>query len=138
MNRTICLTLVLALLFHARADSQHLTAQRVVPREWITSWLICGPIPLQRYEDPSQSFDHLRGFTTDYLESAGGETNLHVRAGDVVSYKGGTAAWQLYRCPRLHRQPGKGVSGEGLRAGLRLYGSSGRPGWGLVPGPGDG
>jgi hypothetical protein len=99
MHRTIYLSLVLALIFHARADSQQLTAQRVVPREWITSWLICGPIPLQRYEDPSQAYDHLRGFTTDYLESEGGETNLHVRAGDVVSYKGGTATWQLYRCP---------------------------------------
>jgi hypothetical protein len=99
MHRTIFLTTVLALFFNAGAESQQLTPQRVAPREWISSWLICGPIPLQKYEDPSLSYNHLEGFTTDYLKSAGGENNLHVRAGDVLKYKNGTAKWQLYHSP---------------------------------------
>jgi len=47
-------------------------------------WLLCGPVPLQVPKDLSLSYDHLDGFKIDYLKKAGGENNLHVKAGDVI------------------------------------------------------
>ena len=55
MYRKIFLNIVIMLFFTATADSQQLTPQRIVPQEWIKSWLICGPIPLQEQKDPSCS-----------------------------------------------------------------------------------
>ena len=99
MYRKIFLIIVIILFFKATADSQHITAQRVEPRQWIKSWLICGPIPLQKHKDPSLSYDHLGGFKMDYLKNAGGENNLHVKAGDIVKFKNGSAKWKLYNSP---------------------------------------
>jgi len=87
------------LFFKATTDSQQFTAQRVVPQEWIKLWLICGPIPLPPPKDPSMLYDHLDGFKIDYLKKAGGENNLHVKAGDVLKFKNGSARWQIYNSP---------------------------------------
>jgi len=99
MYRKIFLIIVIILFFKATADSQKITEQRVAPREWIKSWLLCGPIPLQVPKDPSLSYDHLDGFKIDYLKKAGGENNLQVKAGDVLKFKNGSAKWQLYNSP---------------------------------------
>jgi hypothetical protein len=99
MYRKIFLIIVIMLSLKATADSQQFTAQRVVPQEWIKSWLICGPIPLPPPKDPSMLYDHLDGFKIDYLKKAGGENNLHVKAGDVVKFKNGSAKWKLYNSP---------------------------------------
>jgi hypothetical protein len=99
MYRIIFLIIVFAFFFKAPAESQQITAQRVTPREWIKSWLIFGPIPLQKHKDPSLSYNHLDGFKIDYLKKAGGENNLHVKAGDVLKFKNSSAKWQLYQSP---------------------------------------
>jgi hypothetical protein len=99
MHRYIFLVIVIIFFFYASANSQKIPEQRVTPGEWIKSWLICGPIPLQKQKDPSLSYDHNVGFKTDYLKNAGGENNLHVKAGDVVKFKNGSAKWKLYNSP---------------------------------------
>ena len=62
MYRKIVLIIVIFLFFKATADSQQITAQRVLPQEWIKSWLLCGPISLQQPENPYMPNDHLDGF----------------------------------------------------------------------------
>jgi hypothetical protein len=78
------------------AFSQQITPQKIIPGEWIRTWLLCGPIPLQEQQDPSLSAEHLQGFQTDYLKKAGGEQNPHINAGDAVKFKGGSAKWFLF------------------------------------------
>jgi hypothetical protein len=99
MYRKIFFIIIIILFFKSTADSQKIPEQRVTPGEWIKSWLICGPIPLQKQKDPSLSYDHNLGFITDYLKNAGGENNLHVKAGDIVKFKNGSAKWKLYNSP---------------------------------------
>jgi Domain of unknown function (DUF4838) len=99
MYRRIFLIIIIILFFKPTADSQKIPEQKVIPREWIKSWLICGPIPLQKQNDPSLSYDHNVGFKTDFLKNAGGENNLHVKAGDIVKFKNGSAKWKLYNSP---------------------------------------
>jgi len=66
----------------------------LVPGEWIRTWLLCGPIPLQANTDPALSGLHYPGFETDYLVRLGGERNLKVKADDVVRLKGGAIRWK--------------------------------------------
>ena len=90
------LLILVALLHSVTAFSQQLPPQKVIAGKWIGSWLLCGPVSLKEQPDASDSWDHLFGFSTDYLTRAGGEQNLHVIAGDVVRYPGGTAKWKFY------------------------------------------
>jgi hypothetical protein len=96
MYRKIFINFATILLFTSTAVSQQLAPQKIVPGEWIKSWLICGPFPLKEQKDPALSSEHLDGFKTDYLIKAGGEKNLHVRAGDAVKFKNGSAKWKIY------------------------------------------
>ena len=103
MYKKLLLSVFVLLFFAGSADSQQLPLKNVVPGQWIKSWLLCGPIPLQRPKDPKQSMEYLPGFvdgfTTDYLTKAGGEKNLTIKAGDVVKYPKGIARWKLYNSP---------------------------------------
>ncbi len=99
MYRKKIFIIIIILFFKSTAYSQKIPEQRVTPEEWIKSWLICGPIPLQKHKDPSLSYDHNGDFKMDYLKNAGGENNLHVNAGDIVKFKNGSAKWQLYNSP---------------------------------------
>jgi hypothetical protein len=99
MYRKICISSVIVILFTSSVLSQQLTPRKIISGEWMKSWLICGPIPLQGQKDPSFSPEHLAGFETDYLVKAGGEKNLHVRAGDIVRFKNGSAKWIMYNSP---------------------------------------
>ena len=56
--------------------------------------------------------DHLAGFSNDYLAKAGGEKKPHIRAGDIVKFKKGSAIWKLYNSPDSIIDLDKVVSGE--------------------------
>jgi hypothetical protein len=99
MYRKIFLSFAIILFFKTTSNAQQITLQEVVPGAWIRSWLLCGPIPLREQKDPAFSLEHLDGFKTDYLIKAGGEKNLHVKAGDVIKFKSGSAKWKLYNSP---------------------------------------
>ena len=103
MYKKLLLSVFVLLFFAGSADSQQLPLKNVVPGQWIKSWLLCGPIPLQRPKDPKQSMEYLPGFvdgfTTDYLTKAGGEKNLTIKAGDMVKFPKGIARWKLYNSP---------------------------------------
>ena len=58
--------------------------QKVVAGQWVKSWLLCGPIPLQMQTDPDKAWYHLKGYSTDYLKKYGGETKPNIKAGDAV------------------------------------------------------
>ena len=58
--------------------------QKIIPGQFVKSWLLLGPIPLQVQPDPEKSWDHLPVFKTDYPGKLGGEQNLSVKAGDVI------------------------------------------------------
>jgi len=96
MNKLVILSFLLTFIVSATAHTQKLEAQPVTPEKWIKSWLLCGPIPLEKPADESESYAHLQGFNTDYLVKFGGEENLSVKAGDVVKFKKGSAKWKLY------------------------------------------
>jgi hypothetical protein len=87
MCRKIFTTFVLIFSLMATVISQMPAPQKITPGKWITSWLLCGPIPLNVHKDPSLSSDHLDGFNTDYLIKSGGEQNLLVSEGDIVRLK---------------------------------------------------
>ncbi len=71
-----------------------MSPQKIVPGQFLKSWLLLGPIPLQVQPDPEKSWDHLPGFNTDYLKSYGGENNLVVKKGDIVSLGKKSLAWK--------------------------------------------
>jgi hypothetical protein len=99
MNRLLIFSFLLIVMVSANARAQKLEAQPVTPEKWIKSWLLCGPIPLEKPAEESESYAHLQGFNTDYLVKFGGEQNLSVKAGDVVKFKKGSAKWKLYNSP---------------------------------------
>jgi len=99
MYRKICLSFVIVLLFTSGAPSQQLVPMKIVPGQWIKSWLICGPVLLKEQKDQSLSAEHLVGYSTDYLAKAGGEQNPNVRAGDVIRFKDGSLKWFMYISP---------------------------------------
>ncbi|MBC8184513.1 DUF4838 domain-containing protein [candidate division KSB1 bacterium] len=61
--------------------------------EWLRTWLLCGPFPLQSVEDGASELYHLPGFNTDFLEAHGGEKNLKVKDGQVEKYENISATW---------------------------------------------
>lgn len=90
-------TILTFLLFNETIFGQ-LPQQKAVPGQWLTSWLLCGPIPLGTDPDEStRGWYHSPGFETDYLKNLGGESNLEVKAGDVVTYPGGKATWTWHQ-----------------------------------------
>jgi hypothetical protein len=99
MYHKIFVTFVLIFFLTSTVFSQKQAHQKIDPGKWISSWLICGPIPLRVEKDHTRSSDHLEGFKTDYLIKSGGEKNLLVRAGDVVKFKNGSAKWIYYNSP---------------------------------------
>ena len=116
MYKKILISTFIILFFIGSADSQQTPVKNVIPGEWIKSWLLCGPIPLQRPKDPKQSMEYLPGFvdgfSQDYLTKAGGEKNLTIKTGDVVKYPKGFAKWKLYNSPDSIIQLDKSVGFE--------------------------
>ena len=71
--------------------------QKVVAGQWIKSWLLCGPIPLQLQTDPDKAWDHLKGYSTDYLKKFGGEANPTIKVGDAIKTDKGSIKWKVYQ-----------------------------------------
>ena len=71
--------------------------QKVVAGQWIKSWLLCGPIPLQLQTDADKAWDHLKGYSTDYLIKFGGEAKPVIKAGDAVKTDKGSIKWKVYQ-----------------------------------------
>lgn len=92
MNRFILL--LVGLFIVCQLKGQNIVAQKVVHGQWISQWLVLGPVPLKEHGDISQTGFHYPGFETDYLVKAGGETNLKIKAGDAVKLKTGTLRWK--------------------------------------------
>ena len=76
--------------------AQNFKQKLVVPGEWITEWLLCGPFELVKNDDV---YAHCTGFETDFLKKNGGEQSLKVKAGDPVNFKGGSNIWKFYSSP---------------------------------------
>jgi len=47
MGRTLFTIIIVALFFKGTTYAQQLSPQPVIPGQWIKSWMLCGPIPLQ-------------------------------------------------------------------------------------------
>ena len=71
--------------------------KKIIPGQFVKSWLLLGPIPLQLQPDPDKSWDHLPGFNKDYLMNFGGEKNLVVKAGDIVKLDKETVVWKQWK-----------------------------------------
>lgn len=99
MFQRLLLNLLACLLFLETGFAQNLPTQKATNNEWITSWMLCGPIPLQMPSDASLSWGHLVGYENDYLKKAGGEANLQIKAGDVVKLAKGGVKWTLHTSP---------------------------------------
>ena len=90
----------LFLLISFPGESQNsIVPQKIIPGQFVKSWLLLGPIPLQVQKDQAKAWEHLPGFNTDYLLKQGGENNLSVKAGDVVKLPNGSVAWKYVQTP---------------------------------------
>jgi hypothetical protein len=99
MIRKLFLIIYLALFIYGITYSQQLLPQPVIAGQWIKSWMLCGPIPLQIPRDASDTWEHLIGFNKDYLLKSGGEQDLKVKTGDAVKYPKGSVKWKLFNSP---------------------------------------
>lgn len=66
--------------------------QPVKDGQWLSSWLLCGPFPLSKSNDPAQAWDHLPGYQAAFLAKAGGEEKLFPKEG--ASMKSGKQSFQ--------------------------------------------
>ena len=99
MIRSLSLLTSIVLIMYLSAPAQPISPEKIIPGKWIKSWLLCGPIPVKESTDPAESYNHLVGFTTDYLVTSGGEQNPQIKAGDVLKYPKGSAKWKLFTAP---------------------------------------
>ena len=97
MNRSILLLCLLSAVFSGVSAQE--PVNKLVSGQWLHSWLLCGPIPLQEDSSPEQSWQHYPEFHTDYLLKSGGEGGLKVKAGDVVRFKGSSIRWKYVNAP---------------------------------------
>jgi len=72
-------------------------------REFIRTWLLCGPFP-NPLPDEVEEYEHddtCLGYFTDYLESVGGESGVKPAQGEKVPGPDGTQCeWTLYSSPQ--------------------------------------
>ena len=98
MRQFLSISLFL-MYFLANGTTPSLSPQKVTANQWITNWLLCGPIPVQLQTDPKKAYQHLAGFSTDYLTKLGGEANPVIKEGDVLKLAKGTLKWKNYQSP---------------------------------------
>lgn len=99
MNKLFLRFYLLFFLSSTVSGAATLFPQKIEEGKFIKSWLLLGPIPLQLQTDGAKSWDHLPGFSDDYLKKAGGETNPVVKAGDVVKVGKKTVTWKYIESP---------------------------------------
>ena len=96
MKQIFLLFALFLFIFSTGIRAQTFKQKPVIPGEWITEWLLCGPFELVKNDDV---YAHCTGFETDFLKKNGGEQSLRVKAGDVVKFQGGSNAWKFYTSP---------------------------------------
>ena len=96
MKQLTLFIFLLVLSTGAKCDKA-LASQKIISGQFIKSWLLLGPIPLQLQTDPDKSWDHLPGFKTDYLQMFGGETKPVVKAGDAVKTGNKSVTWKYWQ-----------------------------------------
>ena len=64
--------------------------------DYLRSWLLCGPFPVQEISDDESELVHLPGFETDFLAAHGGEATPSIAEGQVEPFAGGSASWFSY------------------------------------------
>ena len=99
MKNSLLTLIIISLIFIDSLFAQPITPEPVIAGKWITSWLLCGPIPVKESKDPAESYKHLVGFSTDYLAGMGGEQNPQIKGGDVLKYPRGSVKWKLFTSP---------------------------------------
>ncbi len=65
--------------------------------EFLTEWLLCGPFALEEAGEWATESAHLRGFSVDFLEAAGGERAIRPEEGQSVEARGQSAAWLRHK-----------------------------------------
>jgi hypothetical protein len=99
MNKLFLCFSLLFFISVAVSGAATLVPQKIEEGKFVKSWLLLGPVPLQLQTDQAKSWDHLPGFSTDYLKKSGGETNPVIKAGDVVKAGKKNIAWRYYESP---------------------------------------
>jgi hypothetical protein len=61
--------------------------------EWIQTWLLCGPVQLEKPTEAISDIEHIPGFETDFLMDIGGETNPEIKPGQTITYDDQTVTW---------------------------------------------
>ncbi len=99
MNKlSLFISLFLVISFSARS-ALTILPQKIEEGKFVKSWLLLGPIPLQLQTDEAKSWEHLPGFTIDYLKKYGGEKNPVIKAGDVVKAGKKSVTWKYFETP---------------------------------------
>ncbi len=65
-------------------------------KEFMTTWLLCGPFPNPFADHESPIPNQRPGFKTDFLEEHGGEANLQVSVGQTEHYADYLAYWLVH------------------------------------------
>ena len=81
-------------------NGQNISPQVLQSGQWIKNWMLVGPIHLQKQEQPSgHQWEHIPGFDSDFLKSAGGESKPILKNGSSIRFTGGSAKCILYNSP---------------------------------------
>ena len=85
--------------------------------EFLRSWLLCGPFPLQGIDESAPDVVHLPGFETDFLRAHGGEADPRVQDGQVEAFEGGSNTWFLYTSDKFEVDLDVAISDKPLVVG---------------------
>lgn len=89
--RLFSIILAIALPLVSRAEAPVYRDQPT--GEFMRSWLLLGPLPMQAPENALAHVGHWPGFERDFLHAIGGEAKADPAEGGAVEYDGGTAHW---------------------------------------------
>ena len=67
--------------------------------QWIQTWLLCGPIQLEKPTQSISEIEHIPGFETDFLADIGGETSPSIKPDQTIAYDGQTMTWFRHNSP---------------------------------------
>lgn len=102
MRRLFCLVAAAAVLCAAGATAQNTPEANVASRDFIKSWLLCGPFPnpLAKGVTEYRHDETTLGFYADYLAPVGGEQAVQPKEGlAVMCGDGAQRVWQQYASP---------------------------------------
>jgi hypothetical protein len=92
-KRTISVMFLLFVVAFSATAYGRMPSVQVDSREWIRTWLLCGPFPLQHVPNNDPEIKHLPGFENDFLKAHGGEAEPRIKEGQVESFDGSSAKW---------------------------------------------